>query len=81
MINISLRLQRAEGDKPFSIDLDATSCRGTSHRLLRIGLKGREVANEKRPRAPGVYPRCLGLDDAVGAVAAGEAAMRLFVDK
>jgi len=39
-----------EGDKPFSIDVDATACPwDTGHRLLRIGLKGREVANEKRP--------------------------------
>src|SRR6202008_4877521 len=35
-----------ESEKPFSIDLDATSCPWEpSHRLLRIGLKGREVAN------------------------------------
>lgn len=35
--------RQPEGDKPFSIDLDATACPwDANHRLLRIGLKGRE---------------------------------------
>ena len=72
-----------EGDKPFSIDLDATSCPwDSSHRLLRIGLKGREVANEKRPASNLVF-----LLDVSGSMTPPERlplvkhAMRLLVDK
>ena len=72
-----------EGDKPFSIDLDATSCPwDSSHRLLRIGLKGREVANEKRPASNLVF-----LLDVSGSMMPAERlplvkqAMRLLVDK
>ncbi len=39
----------AEGEA-FSINIDAASCPWASgHRLVRIGLKGREIASEKRP--------------------------------
>jgi Ca-activated chloride channel family protein len=72
-----------EGDKPFSIDVDATSCPWDgSHRLLRIGLKGREVANEKRPPSNLVF-----LLDVSGSMMPAERlplvkqAMRLLVDK
>lgn len=72
-----------EGDKPFSIDLDSTECPwDTSHRLLRIGLKGREVANEKRPASNLVF-----LLDVSGSMLPAERlplvkqAMRLLVDK
>jgi Ca-activated chloride channel family protein len=72
-----------EGDKPFSIDLDATSCPwDMSHRLLRIGLKGREVGNEKRPASNLVF-----LLDVSGSMMPAERlplvkqAMRLLVDK
>ena len=72
-----------EGDKPFSIDLDATACPWEpSHRLLRIGLKGREVANEKRPASNLVF-----LLDVSGSMMPAERlplvkqAMRLLVDK
>jgi Ca-activated chloride channel family protein len=72
-----------EGDKPFSIDLDATSCPwDPSHRLLRIGLKGREVANETRPASNLVF-----LLDVSGSMTPAERlplvkqAMRLLVDK
>jgi Ca-activated chloride channel family protein len=72
-----------EGDKPFSIDLDATSCPWEpSHRLLRIGLKGRDVANEKRPASNLVF-----LLDVSGSMMPAERlplvkqAMRLLVDK
>ena len=35
---------------PFSINLDAASCPwAPTHRLVRIGLKGKEMPNEKRP--------------------------------
>jgi Ca-activated chloride channel homolog len=72
-----------EGDKPFSIDVDTTACPwDTSHRLLRIGLKGREVANEKRPPSNLVF-----LLDVSGSMTPAERlplvkqAMRLLVDK
>jgi Ca-activated chloride channel homolog len=72
-----------EGDKPFSIDVDATACPwDTSHRLLRIGLKGREVANDKRPPSNLVF-----LLDVSGSMTPAERlplvkqAMRLLVDK
>jgi Ca-activated chloride channel family protein len=72
-----------EGDKPFSIDVDATACPwDSSHRLLRIGLKGREVANEKRPASNLVF-----LLDVSGSMTPAERlplvkqAMRLLVDK
>jgi Ca-activated chloride channel homolog len=72
-----------DGDKPFSIDVDATSCPWeASHRLLRIGLKGREVANEKRPASNLVF-----LLDVSGSMMPAERlplvkqAMRLLVDK
>ena len=72
-----------EGEKPFSIDLDATSCPwDPTHRLLRIGLKGREVANEKRPASNLVF-----LLDVSGSMMPSERlplvkqAMRLLVDK
>jgi Ca-activated chloride channel family protein len=72
-----------EGDKPFSIDLDATACPwDPSHRLLRIGLKGREVTNEKRPASNLVF-----LLDVSGSMMPAERlplvkqAMRLLVEK
>lgn len=72
-----------EGDKPFSIDIEATACPWeTSHRLLRIGLQGREVANENRPPSNLVF-----LLDVSGSMTPAERlplvkqAMRLLVDK
>src|SRR5438552_7234803 len=72
-----------EGDKPFSIDLDATACPwDASHRLLRIGLKGREVEMENRPASNLVF-----LLDVSGSMMPAERlplvkqAMRLLVDK
>jgi Ca-activated chloride channel family protein len=72
-----------EGDKPFSIDVDATACPwDASHRLLRIGLKGREVANDKRPPSNLVF-----LLDVSGSMMPAERlplvkqAMRLLVEK
>jgi len=84
MINyFSYDYEEPEGDKPFSIELDATSCPWEStHRLLRIGLKGREVANEKRPASNLVF-----LLDVSGSMMPAERlplvkqAMRLLVDK
>ncbi|HYJ04579.1 MAG TPA: von Willebrand factor type A domain-containing protein [Chthoniobacterales bacterium] len=84
MINyFSYDYREPEGDKPFSIDLDSTECPwDRSHRLLRIGLKGREVANEKRPASNLVF-----LLDVSGSMLPAERlplvkqAMRLLVDK
>jgi Ca-activated chloride channel family protein len=84
MINyFSYDYREPEGDKPFSIDLDATACPWDStHRLLRIGLKGREVANEKRPASNLVF-----LLDVSGSMTPAERlplvkqAMRLLVEK
>ncbi|MEY2502704.1 MAG: Ca-activated chloride channel [Verrucomicrobiota bacterium] len=84
MINyFSYDYREPEADKPFSIDLDSTSCPWEpSHRLLRIGLKGREVANEKRPASNLVF-----LLDVSGSMMPAERlplvkqAMRLLVDK
>jgi Ca-activated chloride channel family protein len=84
MINyFSYDYREPEGDKPFSIDIDATSCPWEpTHRLLRIGLKGREVPNEKRPASNLVF-----LLDVSGSMMPAERlplvkqAMRLLVDK
>jgi Ca-activated chloride channel family protein len=84
MINyFSYDYREPEGDKPFSIDLDATACPwDITHRLLRIGLKGREVANDKRPASNLVF-----LLDVSGSMMPSERlplikqAMRLLVDK
>lgn len=84
MINyFSYDYREPEGDKPFSIDLDSTECPwDRSHRVLRIGLKGREVANEKRPASNLVF-----LLDVSGSMLPAERlplvkqAMRLLVDK
>ncbi len=39
-----------EGDKPFSVTTEVASCPWMpDHRLVRIGLKGREIAADKRP--------------------------------
>src|SRR5205823_8488498 len=71
------------GDKPFSIDLDATACPwDAGHRLLRIGLKGRDVATENRPASNLVF-----LLDVSGSMMPAERlplvkqAMRLLVEK
>ncbi|HEX7516384.1 MAG TPA: von Willebrand factor type A domain-containing protein [Chthoniobacterales bacterium] len=84
MINyFSYDYHEPEGDKPFSIDLDATACPwDASHRLLRIGLKGRDVATENRPASNLVF-----LLDVSGSMTPAERlplvkqAMRLLVEK
>jgi Ca-activated chloride channel family protein len=84
MINyFSYDYREPEADKPFSIDLDATACPwDPSHRLLRIGLKAREVASENRPASNLVF-----LLDVSGSMTPPERlplvkqAMRLLVDK
>jgi Ca-activated chloride channel homolog len=84
MINyFSYDYREPEGDKPFSIDLDSTACPwDASHRLLRIGLKGRDVATENRPASNLVF-----LLDVSGSMMPAERlplvkqAMRLLVEK
>jgi Ca-activated chloride channel family protein len=40
---------RPKADEPFSINVDVASCPWEgAHRLVRIGLKGREIAQDKR---------------------------------
>ena len=74
---------QAEGGKPFSITLDATECPWQpEHRLVRIGLKGREVAAEQRGASNLVF-----LLDVSGSMEPRERlplvkqAMRLLVDR
>ncbi len=39
-----------QGDAPFSATMEVATCPWTpAHRLVRIGLKGREIAKDKRP--------------------------------
>jgi Ca-activated chloride channel family protein len=70
-------------EKPFSINLDATGCPWEpAHRLVRIGLKGREIASDKRGASNLVF-----LLDVSGSMTPPERlplvkqAMRLLVDK
>ena len=70
-------------DKPFSINLDAAGCPWEpAHRLVRIGLKGREIALDKRGASNLVF-----LLDVSGSMTPPERlplvkqAMRLLVDK
>jgi Ca-activated chloride channel family protein len=44
------------GEEPFAVHVEATSCPWKpEHRLVRIGLKGREVPEEERPPANLVF--------------------------
>jgi Ca-activated chloride channel family protein len=68
---------------PFSVNLDAASCPwAPAHRLVRIGLKGREMPNEKRPASNLVF-----LLDVSGSMMPADRlplvkqAMRLLVEK
>ena len=72
-----------KGNDPFSINLDVASCPWeASHRLVRIGLKGREVAADKRGPSNLVF-----LLDVSGSMTPPERlplvkqAMRLLVNK
>ncbi len=45
-----------KGDQPFSVNVEAAGCPwAPEHRLVRIGLKGREVPTASRPRANLVF--------------------------
>ena len=72
-----------EGEDPFSINVEVARCPWeSSHRLARIGLKGREIAADKRPPSNLVF-----LIDVSGSMAAPnklplvKAALRLLLDR
>ncbi|HXT58175.1 MAG TPA: VWA domain-containing protein [Pirellulales bacterium] len=45
-----------EGDVPFSVNTEVAGCPwNAEHRLLRVGLKGREIAVERRPASNLVF--------------------------
>jgi Ca-activated chloride channel family protein len=45
-----------KGDAPFSATMEVATCPWTpAHRLVRIGLKGREIAKDKRPASNLVF--------------------------
>ncbi len=45
-----------QGDAPFSATMEVAACPWTpAHRLVRIGLKGREIAKDKRPASNLVF--------------------------
>jgi hypothetical protein len=42
--------RQPEGDVPFSVTTEVATCPwNTDHRLVRVGLKGKEIARDKRP--------------------------------
>ncbi len=46
----------ADSDKPFAVHLEAASCPwAPEHRLVRIGIKGKEIATDKRPASNLVF--------------------------
>ena len=68
---------------PFSVNLDAASCPWQpTHRLVRIGLKGRELPNEKRPPSNLVFLLDVsGSMDPANRLPLVKQAMRLLIDK
>jgi len=68
---------------PFSVNLDAASCPWQpAHRLVRIGLKGREMPNEKRPASNLVFLLDVsGSMEPVNRLPLVKQAMRLLVEK
>ncbi|HEX4667403.1 MAG TPA: von Willebrand factor type A domain-containing protein [Chthoniobacterales bacterium] len=70
-------------DRPFSINLDAASCPwAPSHRLVRIGLQGREMPNEKRPASNLVFLLDVsGSMEPANRLPLVKQAMRLLIDK
>ncbi len=68
---------------PFSVNLDAATCPWQpAHRLVRIGLKGRELPNEKRPASNLVFLLDVsGSMEPANRLPLVKQAMRLLVDK
>src|SRR5437763_3505395 len=74
---------KPRADEPFSINVDVASCPWEqAHRLVRVGLKGREIAQDKRGTSNLVF-----LLDVSGSMTPAERlplvkqAMRLLVEK
>ena len=45
-----------KGDEPFSANIEVAGCPwNTAHRLVRVGLKGKEIAQDKRPPSNFVF--------------------------
>ena len=84
MINyFSYDYPEPEADRPFSVNLDAATCPWQpGHELVRIGLRGREIANENRRASNLVF-----LLDVSGSMQTAEAlplvqsAIRLLVQR
>jgi Ca-activated chloride channel family protein len=57
MINyFSYAYPQPRGDDPFAASIEVASCPwNTGHRLVRIGLKGREISRENRPPSNFVF--------------------------
>ncbi|MBA2271944.1 MAG: von Willebrand factor type A domain-containing protein [Chthoniobacterales bacterium] len=84
MINyFSYDYPQPEGDRPFSVNVDAATCPWKpGNQLVRIGLKGREIPNENRGPSNLVF-----LLDVSGSMQSADrlplikSAMRLLVDR
>lgn len=72
-----------EADQPFSVNLEAASCPwAPDHRLVRIGLKGREIAADKRGASNLVFLLDVsGSMEPQNRLPLVKQAMRLLVDK
>ena len=84
MINyFSYNYPQPNDNTPFSVNLDAASCPWQpAHRLVRIGLKGREMPNEKRPASNLVFLLDVsGSMEPVNRLPLVKQAMRLLVEK
>jgi Ca-activated chloride channel family protein len=57
MINyFSYDYPQPKGDEPFSVNMEVAGCPWEpEHRLLRVGLKGKEIAENKRPPSNFVF--------------------------
>ena len=68
---------------PFSVNLDAASCPwAPTHRLVRIGVKGREMPNEKRPASNLVFLLDVsGSMEPANRLPLVKRAMRLLIDR
>ena len=68
---------------PFSVNLDAATCPWQpAHRLVRVGLKGREMPNEKRPASNLVFLLDVsGSMEPANRLPLVKQAMRLLVEK
>ncbi|MGI8889868.1 MAG: YfbK domain-containing protein [Chthoniobacterales bacterium] len=84
MINyFSYNYPQPNDDLPFSINLDAAACPwAPTHRLVRIGLQGREMPNENRPASNLVFLLDVsGSMNPENRLPLVKQAMRLLIDK